>query len=261
MWAIHGVHHQAEHFNYSVGLRLPWWHKFTSFWIVVPPALLGFSMEDYILVAALHGSAQIWTHTTLFPKRIPVFERVFVTPSHHRVHHGRNRIYIDKNFGGILSVWDYLFGTYCPESEPVRYGIPGIKSRVNPWSINVAQFVPNLMPALPAQRRLSRRAKGWILLHLSILMAAGGWLFAHGTGLPLTAKLAAVSVGLGSMVLMGVWIDHRDDWFRRPAATLLVQRKSSLAFSRARGNFLRKSPNSSQRKGVRTATLSLPSEA
>ncbi len=255
MWAIHGVHHQAEHFNYSVGLRLPWWHKLTSFWIVVPPALLGFAMTDYVLVAALHGSAQILTHTTLFPKRIPVFEWLFVTPSHHRVHHGRNRSYIDKNFGGILSVWDYLFGTYCPETEPVRYGIPRIKSRVNPWSINVVQFVPHLMPHLPQPRRLNRRVKLAIGGFTVGLMALAGWLFAYGHELGFAPKLAVVAVGLGSMIAVGLWVDHRDDWFRSPARTA-AQRNRSQIFSSARGKPLRKSPNSSQRKGARTATFS-----
>ncbi|MBY0518083.1 MAG: sterol desaturase family protein [Bacteriovoracaceae bacterium] len=214
MWAIHGVHHQSEKYNYSVGLRMPWWHKLTAFWILIPPALLGFSLQDYIIVASLHAAAQIWTHTTLLPNRIPVFERIFVTPSHHRVHHGKNSLYIDKNFGGILSIWDYLFKTYTPETEPVRFGIPKIKPRVNPWSSNMVQFLPKLFPKLTAESQLSLREKITIgSLSVSLILSVM-LVFAFETQLSLEIRVLALIVSLVSMISVGIWIDHKDDWFQ-----------------------------------------------
>ena len=214
MWAIHGVHHQAEHYNFSVGLRMPWWHKFTAFWIYIPPALLGFSAQDYILVATLQASAQIWTHTTLFKNRIPVFEWIFVTPSHHRVHHGKNRIYIDKNFGGILSVWDYIFGTYHPETEPVKFGIPKHKPRVNPLSTNFVQFIPEIMPALPKHKSLPGREKLVIASFTVALITGVAWTFLNEAGLTLPQRAVALVSVLCSMIAVGLWMDHREDWFR-----------------------------------------------
>jgi len=214
MWAIHGVHHQAENYNFSVGLRMPWWHKLTAFWIIIPPALMGFSIVDYILVASLHGSAQIWTHTTLFKNRIPIFERIFVTPSHHRVHHGKNKLYIDKNFGGLLSIWDYIFKTYQPETEPVRFGIPKIKPRVNPFSSNLVQFVPKAMPALPRHRSLKLEEKLVIACYTLALIGGVILVFLNEGSMTMMARTLSCAAVLLSMILAGVWMDHREDWFK-----------------------------------------------
>jgi sterol desaturase/sphingolipid hydroxylase (fatty acid hydroxylase superfamily) len=221
MWAIHGVHHQAENYNFSVGLRMPWWHKLMAFWIVIPPAVLGFAPVDYVLVATIHASAQIWTHTTLLPKRIPIFERFFVTPSHHRVHHGKNKIYVDKNFGGILSVWDYLFDTYQPETEPVRFGIPKIKPRVNPWSSNIVQFVPRLMPKLPQHKRLSLEEKVIIAALTLVLVAGCVLVFLNEGRMTMATRAISCATVLSFMIGAGVWMDHREDWFKDVELRLL----------------------------------------
>lgn len=214
MWAIHGVHHQAENYNFSVGLRMPWWHKLMAFWIIIPPALLGFAPMDYVLVATLHASAQIWTHTTLLPGRIPVFERLFVTPSHHRVHHGKNKIYIDKNFGGILSVWDYLFNTYQAETEPVRFGIPKVKPRVNPWSSNIVQFVPRMLPKLPQHQRLSTHEKIAIATLTLLLIAGCALVFVNERRMDMLTRTVSCATVLSFMIGAGIWMDHREDWFK-----------------------------------------------
>jgi sterol desaturase/sphingolipid hydroxylase (fatty acid hydroxylase superfamily) len=214
MWAIHGVHHQAEHYNFSVGLRMPWWHKLTAFWIYLPPALLGFSLGDYILMATVQAGLQIWTHTTLLEKRLPVFEWIFVTPSHHRVHHGQNRIYIDKNFGGILSVWDYVFKTYQAETEAVRFGIPAVKPRANPWSSNLVQFVPNIMPELPKFQRIPTKEKRLIGIILISLVTLACWTIVVEDQLTLVHRGSLVMLVLGSIIFLGTWIDHREDWFK-----------------------------------------------
>jgi hypothetical protein len=83
---------------------------------------------------------------------MPVIEWLIVTPSHHRVHHGKNAQYIDKNFSGLISIWDYIFGTYEAENEPVKYGVHGIKERVNPFSSNFIMFAPKLWQPLPKIR-------------------------------------------------------------------------------------------------------------
>jgi len=212
MWAIHGVHHQSEHYNFSVGLRMPWWHKLTAFWIHLPAAMLGFSLKDYVIVASIHASLQIWTHTQLFPKRIPIFEWIFVTPSHHRVHHGQNELYIDKNFGGILSIWDYLFRTYQPETEKVVYGINKIKPRVNPWSSNMIQFSPQSWPKLMNKKKFNEQEKLLIWACTSCLIALGCWYFAYESYLHLSIKILVTLAAIMSMISIGIWMDQKEKW-------------------------------------------------
>jgi sterol desaturase/sphingolipid hydroxylase (fatty acid hydroxylase superfamily) len=124
-WIIHRIHHQSEHFNYSVGLRQAWFHKLSAFWIYIPPAFLGFSSHDYIMVASVHAIAQIWTHTNLYSFKNSIIRYLLVTPSHHRLHHAINKPYLNTNYGGILSVWDHIFGTTSLEDESIKkiYGV------------------------------------------------------------------------------------------------------------------------------------------
>ncbi len=202
LWAIHGVHHQGEDFNFSTGLRLPWLHKLGAFWVPLPAALLGFELSDYAAVALLQASLQTWTHTRFLPRRIPVLEWVLVTPSHHRVHHGQNDRYRDKNFAGILSVWDYLFGTYCPETEPVRFGVRGVSDRVNPFSNNFILFSPRRWRRLDrSQLRASASACLWALVIVGAVFA----LEASLTTVPLVGFCLAAIAGLS---YLGWRADH-----------------------------------------------------
>jgi hypothetical protein len=138
LWAVHQVHHQSEEFNFSVGLRQAWFHKLVSFPIYVPPALLGFPPEVYVPVAALHAVLQTWTHTKLVTSPLRPVSWLLVVPYAHRVHHGANRECVNRNFGGILSIWDHLLGTYREvEHEPV-YGIAGGPETWDPVVANVA---------------------------------------------------------------------------------------------------------------------------
>ncbi len=207
LWAIHGVHHQSEDYNYSVGLRMPWWHKVVSFWTPLPLALMGFSIQDYILVISGHAAIQIWTHTQLFEKRIPIFEWFFVTPSHHRVHHGKNKRYIDKNFAGVLSVWDYLFKSYEPESEKVVFGVHRVQSHTNPLNANLIQFVPKWIKPIT---RVALRANEKIaisLISIALIMGLTAFLsqenFYDGE-----EKLLIVIAGLSAMAMVGSWVDR-----------------------------------------------------
>jgi sterol desaturase/sphingolipid hydroxylase (fatty acid hydroxylase superfamily) len=121
-WASHVVHHSSQHFNLSTALRQTWVPMtYFPFWLPLP--LLGFPVWLILLAQSWSLIYQFWIHTERITKLPRWFEQVFNTPSHHRVHHGMNHQYLDKNYGGILIIWDRLFGTWEPERERVTYGL------------------------------------------------------------------------------------------------------------------------------------------
>jgi sterol desaturase/sphingolipid hydroxylase (fatty acid hydroxylase superfamily) len=123
LWAGHVHHHSSEYFNLSTALRQPWFTPVTGpiFWL--PLALVGF-MPHHILTAQAGSLAyQFFIHTEVVKKLPAPLEWLLNTPSHHRVHHGKNARYLDRNHGGVLILWDRLFGTFEQESEPVQYGL------------------------------------------------------------------------------------------------------------------------------------------
>jgi sterol desaturase/sphingolipid hydroxylase (fatty acid hydroxylase superfamily) len=121
-WAAHVNHHSSEKYNLSTALRQSWTTPFTSpiFWLPLP--LLGFPPWMVLTQQAVSLLYQFWIHTESI-KSLGPLEWVFNTPSHHRVHHGSNEEYLDKNHGGIFIVWDRLFGTFEPEKKRVVYGL------------------------------------------------------------------------------------------------------------------------------------------
>jgi sterol desaturase/sphingolipid hydroxylase (fatty acid hydroxylase superfamily) len=121
-WASHVVHHSSQHYNLSTALRQTWTGAWFGgiFWIWLP--LVGFSPIMVLTMQAVSLLYQFWIHTEVVPSLGPL-ESIFNTPSHHRVHHGSNPQYIDRNHGGTLIVWDKLFGTFEPEAERVVYGL------------------------------------------------------------------------------------------------------------------------------------------
>ena len=134
-WVTHTVHHSSPEFNISVAYRFgpldgfyPWFFHFPLVLLGVNP-LVVFGAE--ILVQAY----QAILHTEAIPKLHRWIESIFNTPSHHRVHHGSNAQYCDKNYGGIFIVWDKLFGTFEPEGEKVVYGITKPLNSVNPFVV------------------------------------------------------------------------------------------------------------------------------
>ena len=135
-WGGHVVHHQSEEYNLSVALRQSSFQIVWTFAFSLPIALLGFKTEHFIYVSALNTLYQFWIHTETINK-MGWFEYVFNTPSHHRVHHGRNPKYIDKNHAGSLIIWDKLFGTFQPEEERPTYGIT---KPINSWNAVWANF-------------------------------------------------------------------------------------------------------------------------
>ena len=121
-WAAHIIHHQSEDYNYTVALNLTPFQVLirVGFWSLMP--VIGFSAEAVLGTHLFIGAYQFLLHTTLIPK-LGIIEKIFVTPSHHRVHHGSNGLYLDKNYGGVLIIWDRLFNSFQEETEPVKYGI------------------------------------------------------------------------------------------------------------------------------------------
>lgn len=121
LWASHVTHHSSRAFDLSTSLRQTWTPFITfPFWLPLP--LIGFDPLMVLAAQFLSLGYQAFLHTELIPHLGPL-ELVFNTPQHHRVHHGANTPYRDRNFGGVLIIWDRLFGTYAELSEPVRYGI------------------------------------------------------------------------------------------------------------------------------------------
>ena len=134
MWAVHMNHHSSEEMNFTVSLRQAWFGPITKvpFFIVMP--LIGF---DPIITAVAGVASTLWgvIGHTQWIRRLGVLEYILVTPSSHRVHHGSNECYIDKNYGNLLIVWDRLFGTFAEEIEPVEFGIRENVKTFNPIKI------------------------------------------------------------------------------------------------------------------------------
>ncbi len=135
-WGGHVVHHQSEEYNLSVALRQSSFQTVWTFAFNLPLAFLGFETLDFALMSALNTLYQFWIHTETINK-LGFLEYFLNTPSHHRVHHGRDPKYIDKNHAGTLIIWDKMFGTFQPEEEKPTYGIT---KPINSWNAVWANF-------------------------------------------------------------------------------------------------------------------------
>ena len=134
LWAIHLSHHSSEEMNFAVSFRQAWFGPISKipFFMVLP--LLGF---DPTIVAVAGVISTLWGivgHTKVIGKLGPL-EWIFNTPSHHRVHHGSNKQYIDKNYGNLLIIWDRMFGTFEPEEEEVKFGLVNNVNTFNPVKV------------------------------------------------------------------------------------------------------------------------------
>ena len=141
-WAAHSVHHSSQHFNLSTAVRLPWLipGSFLSSIVYVPLAVIGIPVWLIFLSQAIVLLYQFPIHTERIDRLPRLIEFLFNTPSHHRVHHGANNPYLDKNYAGILIVWDRMFGSFAPEDEPVRYGLTKNIDTYNPVKANFHEF-------------------------------------------------------------------------------------------------------------------------
>ncbi len=139
LWAVHTVHHSSEEYNLTTSLRLSWVESLFEWMFFVPMVLLGFDVVQVLGALLIVIVYQTWIHTEKIGK-LGWLDYIFNTPSVHRVHHGMNPDYIDKNYGGILIIWDHLFGTYKAETEKVRYGITTQLGTSNPLTIMFHEF-------------------------------------------------------------------------------------------------------------------------
>lgn len=140
MWGSHVVHHQSEEYNLTVALRQAWVQGAFSWVFYLPLAAVGFDPTMFITIASIQTLYQFWIHTKVIGRLPRWFEYVFNSPSHHRVHHGVNPKYIDKNHAGTLIIWDRMFGTFQEEEEEVVYGITTQPKSWNPILLNVAYW-------------------------------------------------------------------------------------------------------------------------
>jgi sterol desaturase/sphingolipid hydroxylase (fatty acid hydroxylase superfamily) len=155
LWATHAVHHSSRHLNLSAAYRLGWTGILSgNFLFFLPLCWLGFHPVAIFIGLGLNLTYQFWIHTELIPK-LGFLEWILNTPSHHRVHHASNLEYIDRNYGGVLIIFDRLFGTFTaqkPNHRPI-YGLTHSLNSYNPMTINFYEW-----------RRLLqdiRKAKNW----------------------------------------------------------------------------------------------------
>jgi len=133
-WAAHVNHHSSQHYNLSTALRQSWTATFTAPLFYMPLFLLGFHPLMVMTAILLNLFYQYWIHTETIGK-LGMLEKVLMTASHHRVHHGTNPEYLDRNYGGVFILWDKLFGSFEPEKAPVEYGLVKNIHTFNPIKI------------------------------------------------------------------------------------------------------------------------------
>lgn len=167
LWAAHVVHHQSERYNLSTALRQTGSGALLGWLFYLPLALLGVPVEVFAVVAVIDLIYQYWIHTELVPK-LGWFDRVFASPSNHRVHHAVNDRYLDKNYGGIFILWDRLFGTFVEEddAEPPVFGTRAPLRSWNPLWANVEVYWALAKDAWHARRwgdklRVWLKPPGW----------------------------------------------------------------------------------------------------
>lgn len=160
LWTIHHTHHSSPKMNLTTALRLNWLGKFVSPLFFVPLVLLGFSPTWMVVSLALGLFYQFFLHTEAVG-RLGWFEgKLLNTPSSHRVHHGSNERYIDKNYGGMLILWDRLFGTWEPETETVTYGVTSGFVGYNPVKIVLGPVIQYLRGAWKREKAVLAEKRG-----------------------------------------------------------------------------------------------------
>ncbi len=265
LWAAHIVHHQSEDYNLTVALRQSWFQSWFSWVFYLPLAFIGFHPLMFITLSAANTLYQFWIHTQSI-KSMGFLEHVLNTPSHHRVHHGSNPKYIDKNHAGTLIIWDKLFGTFQKEEEPVYYGITTPLASWNPVWANVHYWVelwqtaarspkwadkiniflkpPGWYPARlggfktapeidPAHYRkfdlrVNRYVSYLLLQFLIALLSGAAFLFFY-THFPLGQQLIAGSFLLLSLVICGALLEDKP-WLHRLEYLRLIGSTAWLLF-------------------------------
>jgi len=156
LWAIHSVHHQSRDYNLSVSFRVGALASLSTLLFHATLALAGVSVTQYAAVVTVHGAILFTLHArtrfTLGPGRL------FNAPVFHRIHHGSDAVYIDRNFGGVFLLFDRLFGTFAPLTQEPTYGVAGEAAPEDPIAANTAPF-ESLRRSLRAQPTLGKKLK------------------------------------------------------------------------------------------------------
>jgi sterol desaturase/sphingolipid hydroxylase (fatty acid hydroxylase superfamily) len=157
LWAGHVTHHSSELFNFSNGFRTSLFQGLyrIMFWAFLP--VFGFSPIVLVIILKVSGIYDFLLHTEYIPK-LGFLEKILITPSSHRVHHGKNDIYIDKNYGSTFLVWDKLFGTYQEETEAVKYGIKSPYTDKSPL-FAIGHYYQHLWNTIKATNQWSDKIK------------------------------------------------------------------------------------------------------
>ena len=240
-WAAHVVHHQSEEYNLAVALRQPWFSQLFSWVFYLPLAILGVPTEVYLISISFNLLYQFFLHTRLV-QRLGVFEWFMNTPSHHRVHHGINEKYLDKNYAGVFIIWDRLFGTFQVEEEEPDYGVLKPLASWNPWVVNTAPVISlfkrslgmsrwkhklwvwvsppawipgegEVLPTFPPEGRGYDRddpkVHGYLTLQLFPLVAYMTWVLLFASQFRLPIQLALIAFLIASMVSWSALIERR----------------------------------------------------
>lgn len=224
LWAAHVVHHQSDEFNLTVALRVSVLQIWMTTGSTLVLAIAGVPPGMALTALLVYKFYQLWTHTRLIRSLGPL-EWVLVTPSHHRVHHAWNERYLDKNFGGVLIIWDRLFGTFEQEREPPRYGVAGgAVSTLNPVLANLQPwFAPGSRDATEAARAHPALSRSQIASALLRLVAV--------LGLTLAALVGDAGVGVWLLIApvsalwlwqLGAVLEGRDTTCRGEAGALVL---------------------------------------
>ena len=246
LWAGHGVHHQSEDYNLAVALRQSVVTSLTFFPFLAVLAFAGVPPLQVAVVNSVSTLYQFWIHTELVG-RLPLFERLFNSPSLHRVHHAINPKYLDRNHGATFIIWDRLFGTFQPEEEQCVYGMTRQLSSYNSlWAqfdgfwylLRLARHAPNPLEALkvfvmspawrapwfpdpklyPIERReqqqkydpqAPRGRRVWAVSQTVLLVFATLALLIWGPGLTVPARAAAVGLVYLTLFNIGGLLENR----------------------------------------------------
>jgi sterol desaturase/sphingolipid hydroxylase (fatty acid hydroxylase superfamily) len=139
LWSYHSIHHSSPIYNYTTALRVSFIDSFVTWIFYLPAILVGFHPYIVLLAVLFVLAYQFWLHTEIIGK-LGWYEKIFMTPSQHRVHHGSDDIYLDKNYGAVLSIWDRMFGTFQEEQHRPTYGLTKPIDTINPIKVHFIEY-------------------------------------------------------------------------------------------------------------------------
>lgn len=238
LWAAHITHHQSEEYNFTLSFRVSAIQLIIRmfFWLWLP--IIGFDPALTTLIIGINGAYQFFIHTRLINK-LGFLENILVTPSHHRVHHGKNEKYIDKNYGGVFIIWDRLFGTFEREVEEVKYGITKPMKSHNPITAWFHYFIDlynaakqekgfkNKMRILfagpetlgpyyekhkteiPKDIRAEKNIKGYLLTQFTIIIVLFAAIYYYTDTMPETIQYIVISFLIFSTLSLGFVLDRQ----------------------------------------------------